>query len=216
VAGSVLSVLSDDRAFADGVVACIRRETPYKIIGIDDAGGADILLVDSRMENPLRFCAHDGPGDAPLIIFLVAPEDDAWMLQAISAGARGVVAKNAPAADIIRAVTAVRENQIWAPRRILGAALLNQLKASRPRQPETHLEGPLSVREREVLRNMVAGLSNKAVASRLGIQPATVKVHLMKIFQKLGVRSRGELAAAYHGAQPPSAHDRSSSRRQSA
>jgi DNA-binding NarL/FixJ family response regulator len=209
-------VLSDDRAFADGIAACIRRDTPYKIIGIEEGGAADILLVDSRMTNPLRFCATDAAGDAPLVIFLVAPEDDAWMLQAISAGARGVVAKNAPASDIIRAVTAVRENQIWAPRRILGAALLHQLKASRSRQPETRLEEPLSAREREVLRNMVAGLSNKEVASRLGIQPATVKVHTMKIFQKLGVRSRGELAAAYHGALPPSARERSSSRRQSA
>ena len=51
----------------------------------------------------------------------------------------------------------------------------------------------------ESLRYAAAGLGNKEVASRLSISEATVKVHLTHIFQKLGLRGRGELAAAYHG-----------------
>ena len=48
-------------------------------------------------------------------------------------------------------------------------------------------------------RYTAAGLSNKELADRLSISEATVKVHLTHIFRKLGVRSRGELAAAYFG-----------------
>jgi DNA-binding NarL/FixJ family response regulator len=207
--------VSDDRLFADGVAQSIRSETPYRIIGASEPELPDILLIDSRVGNPLKFCTTDPDKDHPLVIFLVAPDDDGWMLQAIAAGARGIVAKNAPASDIIRAITTVREEQIWAPRRILGSALLLHQKATavRERQVEAQFEQPLSTREREVLRNMAAGLSNKEVAARLGIRPATVKVHLMNIFQKLGVRSRGQLAAAYNGALLP---PQSSGRRQSA
>lgn len=215
MAAVVIAVVSDDRIFSEVVVRCIRTAAPYKIAGAEAGAGEpglagfipqsdppDILLVDSRVPNALRFCSSAQNHERPLVIFLGAPDDDEWMLQAIAAGARGIVAKDAPPSDIIRAVTAVRENQIWAPRRILGTALLNHQKASLAREGQTEalLEQHLSLREREVLRHMAAGLSNKEVADRLGIRPATVKVHLMNIFQKLGMRSRGELAAAYNGA----------------
>ena len=60
----------------------------------------------------------------------------------------------------------------------------------------------LSEREREVLVHTATGLSNKELADRLGISEGTVKAHLTSIFQKLGVRGRTELAAAYHGIIP--------------
>ena len=56
---------------------------------------------------------------------------------------------------------------------------------------------------REVFRYAAAGLGNKEVAGRLAISEATVKVHLTHIFQKLGVRGRAELAAAFHGVISP-------------
>jgi len=61
----------------------------------------------------------------------------------------------------------------------------------------------LSDREREVFRHAATGLSNRELAKRLAISQATVKAHLTSIFQKLGLRGRAELAAAYHGMLPP-------------
>ncbi len=69
----------------------------------------------------------------------------------------------------------------------------------RPKPSEPDPDERLSGREREVYRHTAAGLSNKELADRLSISEATVKVHLTHIFRKLGVRSRGELAAAYFG-----------------
>lgn len=65
------------------------------------------------------------------------------------------------------------------------------------------LKQRLSDREREVFRHAAMGLSNKELAQRLAVSQATVKAHLTSIFQKLGLRSRAELAAAHHGMLPP-------------
>jgi DNA-binding NarL/FixJ family response regulator len=67
------------------------------------------------------------------------------------------------------------------------------------RSGEVILEHRLSTRETEVFRHAATGVGNKELADRLAISQATVKVHLTHIFQKLGVQSRAELAAAYHG-----------------
>ena len=64
------------------------------------------------------------------------------------------------------------------------------------------LDRTLSRREREIFHHAATGLGNRELAARLAIGEATVKAHLTKIFQKLGVRGRAELAAVYHGVAP--------------
>jgi DNA-binding CsgD family transcriptional regulator len=75
------------------------------------------------------------------------------------------------------------------------------------------VEHRLSDREAQVVRCVVAGMSNKDLAVQLGITMATVKAHLTRVFQKLGVHGRGELIAAYHGTLVPGARDRFETRR---
>src|SRR5207253_2796704 len=96
-------------------------------------------------------------------------------------------------------------NQVWPPRHVIVAAWMRfksamDTIAKSPSEPE--IVDRLSNREREVFRHTAVGLGNKEVATRLSISEATVKVHLTHIFQKLGLRGRGELAAAYFGHHP--------------
>src|SRR5207245_250205 len=92
------------------------------------------------------------------------------------------------------------------------AALRPALRAARPDVllVDSGMEGALglcaalSKRESQIFRHAAAGLSNKELAGRLSISEATVKAHLTSIFQKLGLRGRTGLAAAYHGIDPPS------------
>jgi len=94
----------------------------------------------------------------------------------------------------------VADGQVWAPRRVIVDALKRVRRELHARSAgEAALAARLSAREREVFHLAVSGRGNKEVADRLAISEATVKVHLSHIFQKLGVRGRGELAAAYHG-----------------
>ena len=67
------------------------------------------------------------------------------------------------------------------------------LDMAKPKQKEVHSNPPLTARERDAVRLVSQGLSNKAIAHRLGLREGTVKVHLHNIYQKLGISSRVEL-----------------------
>jgi DNA-binding NarL/FixJ family response regulator len=140
---------------------------------------------------------------APIILF-AAPDDDSWAPDALGAGARGILPRSAGAADLVHAVRVVHDGLIWGRRRVI-VAWLDRLTSNGgpPHNGGAVLEDRLSGREREVFRHAAAGLGNREVAKSLAISEATVKVHLTRIFQKLGLRSRGELAAAYHGIAVP-------------
>jgi DNA-binding NarL/FixJ family response regulator len=104
----------------------------------------------------------------------------------------------------VKAIHVVADGLIWARRRVIVACLDRLTGAPPPpRGGDASFEDRLSGRERDVFRHAAAGLGNRELGQRLNISEATVKVHLTRIFQKLGLRRRGELAAAYHGIDVP-------------
>jgi DNA-binding NarL/FixJ family response regulator len=134
-----------------------------------------------------------------VVIFVGAPDDDAWATAVLSAGARGILTRTADRDDLIKAIEVVRDGGIWARRRWLNACVLHIVGASKHQHAaQDTLEARLSRREREVLLHAATGVGNKELAERLSISEATVKVHLTHIFQKLGVPGRAALAATYH------------------
>jgi DNA-binding NarL/FixJ family response regulator len=208
-----IAVISDDRLFREGLVRILSGEASFSVVGQHDqptlgaavrAAQPDVLLVDSRMEGALDFCAALRREGSPVVILMAADEDDGFALRALDAGARGILDKNARAEDLVKAVRIVRDGQIWARRHVLEAWVQHLAGVSRgSRTSESSLEQRLSSREREIFRHAATGLSNKELAERLAISQATVKAHLTSIFQKLGLHGRAELAAAYHGLMPP-------------
>jgi DNA-binding NarL/FixJ family response regulator len=136
------------------------------------------------------------------------------VLDALSAGARGILYRRATAEEVLKAIHVVIAGDVWAPRDLLAAVWLRHVNASvvTRRATEALLEERLTLREREVLRCTASGLGNKEVAAQLSISEATVKVHLTHIFRKLGLRSRGELAAACNGIALAAAEPASSQR----
>ena len=136
-------------------------------------------------------------------LLIAAPNDASWCRDALCAGVSGVLPKNAGAGALISAVRAVSDGSVWAPRRVMADCIRHLVTASVSRKiGAATLDRQLSKREREIFRQAASGLANKELASRLSIGEATVKAHLTRIFQKLGVRGRAELAAVYHGATP--------------
>ncbi len=209
-----IAILSDDRLFREGLLRIVGAESSLVVVACDEgapldsapqAAGPEILIVDSRMKGALALCAENRHKGVPAVVLVAAPEDDHWASEALDAGACGILAKTAGPEDLVKAVRAVHGGQIWARRHVMAAWMKHQAASHGPRHvDETLLERGLSDREREVFRHAATGLSNKELADRLAISQATVKAHLTHIFQKLGLRGRVELAAAYHGIVPSS------------
>lgn len=204
-----IAVLSDDSRLSDAWVHAITADPSYEAQVYTSSPGLRLavraanphaIVIDQQLAGAVEICADLTRGQARRVIFINVNPDDESALDALANGARGIIYAAAPATDIVRAVKVLENNQVWAPRHVI-VATWTRIRTDQEKRiaAEAVLAQRLSAREREVFRYAAAGLGNKEVASRLSISEATVKVHLTHIFQKLGLRGRGELAAAYYG-----------------
>ena len=118
------------------------------------------------------------------------PQD---ILDCFRAGAKGIFSKQERVENLSKCIHCVYEGQIWA--RSVELELALEALASSPVVRATNHEGIelLSVREREVIQYLSAGMTNKEIAEALGLSRHTVKNYLFRIFDKVGVSSRTEL-----------------------
>jgi DNA-binding NarL/FixJ family response regulator len=105
-----------------------------------------------------------------------------YVTQAMQAGARGYVLKDAPGKDIVLAIDTVMAGGIY-----YSAPVARQL--ARPSSPDNQL----TVREQEVLRHLANGESNKQIARALDLSVRTVETHRLNIKRKLGIEGQAEL-----------------------
>jgi DNA-binding NarL/FixJ family response regulator len=128
-------------------------------------------------------------GDRPRAIALTTYADDASVLGALRAGARGYLTKDAGADEIRAAVEAVARGEA-ALDPAVQHVVVNALAGDGAAAPE--LPDGLTPREAEVLQLIAAGLSNTEIAERLVVSAATVKSHVNHLFAKAGVRDRAQ------------------------
>jgi DNA-binding NarL/FixJ family response regulator len=122
------------------------------------------------------------------VLVLTTYDTDSDVLPAIEAGATGYLLKDAPRKELIRAVRAA-----FAGEAVLSPAVASRLMGQ-VRKPPPEV---LSQRELEVLALIADGATNRQAAAKLFVSEATVKTHLLHIYEKLGVRDRAAVAEAY-------------------
>lgn len=127
------------------------------------------------------------------IIILTVYKDTELIFNALKAGASGYLLKRAQTADILNAITEVHSG--GAP--MTGEIARLVVRAFQPSPSEGIEKQGLSSRETEILVLLSEGITNKDIASRLGISPETVRTHLGHIYQKLHVQSRTEAVTKY-------------------
>lgn len=149
----------------------------------------DVVLMDLRRPSvdgvtaTARIVAARGESFPPRVLILTTYESDDQILAAIEAGASGYLLKAAPREEIIAGIRSVLAGQT-----ALSPAVAARL-VERMRRPDP-AASVLTTRETEVLGRVAAGDANKQIALRLGIGESTVKTHLLRIYEKLGVDSR--------------------------
>jgi len=175
----------------------------------------DVVLMDLRMPRvdgieAIRRLAERG--ERPRTIALTTYADDASVLGALRAGARGYLTKDAGAEQIRAAVEAVVRGEAALDPAVQHhvVAALNEpgagaRAAGSAGAPEPELPDGLTPREAEVLGLIAAGLTNTEIADHLVVSAATVKSHVNHIFAKAGVRDRAQAVVyAYeHGLAEP-------------
>ncbi len=155
----------------------------------------DVVLMDLSMPNVDGIQATRRivqGGDEVQIVVLTSLVDRDRIVAALDAGAIGYLLKDAEPDDVIRGVRAAAKGQSPLDPKAVRALLTE--RAERPAQQ-------LSERELDVLRCVAKGLPNKLIARNLGISEKTVKAHLTRIFQQIGVSDRTQAAlwARSHG-----------------
>ncbi len=157
----------------------------------------DVVLMDLRMPRvdgieAIRRLAERG--ERPAAIALTTYADDASVLGALRAGARGYLTKDAGAEEIRDAVQAVARGDVAldtaAQRQVVAA--LNEPAPPAATEPAADLPDELTPREAEVLALIAEGLTNSEIAERLVVSAATVKSHVNHIFAKIGARDRAQ------------------------
>ena len=152
----------------------------------------DVILMDLQMPEMDGVAAIIEIKKAALeagIIILTTYDTDDYIFRGIEAGARGYLLKDSPPEEVLRAIRAVYQGESLIQPRVASRLLDRLSQLSRNAVPS---EGSLSAREVEVLQIMATGAANKEIASLLNIGQSTVKTHIVRIFDKLGVSGRTE------------------------
>ncbi len=163
----------------DGEEALRKIEQTSPSVAVLDArmprlGGLDVLRALTSAQSATRVILYTGYGD------------DALLSDALDAGVGGVIDKEAPLDDLVRAIRIVAGGGTYLDP-TAAAALIAQRRRNRNRE--------LTQRERDVLRLLSEGNSNERIGAVLSISPQTVRTHVQKAMEKLGASTRVQAVA---------------------
>ncbi|EEI18192.1 response regulator [Corynebacterium lipophiloflavum] len=182
---------------ADDIMVVGEVATAEGAISTARAGGIDVILMDLRFGAGAEGAKVTTGAEAtaeirrtmdspPQVLVVTNYDTDADILGAIEAGAVGYLLKDAPPAELVAAVRSAAR----------GDAALSQVVRTRLETRESTPRFSLTPRELEVLQLVAGGSSNREIGHELMLSEATVKSHLVHIYDKLGVRSRTSAVAS--------------------
>ena len=198
-------VADDQQVVRAGFAALLGTQPDYTVVGTACDGTEavrlcrelrpDVVLMDVRMPGmdgieatrKLANLAHDGPR----ILILTTFDLDEYVYDALRAGASGFLLKDVTAERLFDAVRVVAAGDaLLAP--AITRRLISEFARLQPQPaiPSRETLAALTPRERQVLRLVAAGLSNQEIAAQLVVTEETVKTHVSRILNKLGLRDR--------------------------
>ena len=149
----------------------------------------DVILMDIRMPN-LDGVEATRRLEGRRVLILTTFDLDEYVVEALRAGASGFLLKDAPPAELVRAVRVVATGDALLSPSVTRQLLDRVVPRLGATQPAPAVLESLTDRERDVLRLVAQGLSNAEIAERLVVSEATVKTHVSHILEKLDLRDR--------------------------
>lgn len=199
-------VVDDHTLFRRGLIALLARDTRLHVVGdAADAGQAqrraqelkpDIILLDNNLPGVCGIDALAALREAvpeTRVVMLTVSEDEDDLTAALRAGAAGYLLKTTEGDALIDAIERVMHGETAiAPEMTskMVASFLQVKKQVEPPPPHNSALSDLSTREREILRGIARGASNKEIGRELGIAETTVKVHVQNVLRKMHVSTR--------------------------
>ena len=209
-------LVDDDALVRAGLRIILSSAEDLAVVGeVDDGAGAvaavrehrpDVVLMDIRMAQVDGITATaalrrlDRP---PQVIVLTTFHGDDQVMSALRAGASGFLVKDTPPAQIINAVRVVASGDAIISPSVTRTLLdhFGDAGSSERRRTAAQRLAALTDREREVAAAIGAGASNAEVAASLFMSEATVKAHVSRLFSKLDVSNRVQIAIVVHDAE---------------
>ena len=206
---SIRVVLADDQALIrSGFRVLIDSAEDLEVVGEAATGDdavrlarstrADVVLMDIRMPGTdgiaaTRAITDDDDLAGVKVVVLTTFEIDAYVIEAVRAGASGFLSKSIEPADLLDAIRTVAGGDALLSPKATQALLAEFATAGTgPAIPADRL-ADLTTREREMMTLAAHGLSNDQIAERLFLSPLTVKTHINRAMMKLAVRDRAQL-----------------------
>ncbi len=186
-----VGIVDDHPVVGEGTAAILRAQPDLEVVGVApslaaadaaglfDADRLDVVLLDIRLgtDSGLRALNPMAPGERPAVIVLTAYDYPQYADAALRLGAAGFVLKTAPLRELVDAI-----------RRVAAGGLAFSVR------PAAAGVARLSPREHDVVRLVADGRTNDEIGASLQIGAKTVETHLARLFERLGVVSRTELA----------------------
>jgi len=194
-------LLDDHTLFRESLSRLLASEPDFDVIA-DCSSISEALEVVQRQPIDLVLLDHDLGQDRGLqflararqagysgrLLMVTAGMTGADSVEAVRSGVSGIFLKHSSPALLAEAIRKVLSGELWLDQRQIQS--LVQASAVTPEQTP---QRPLTEREREVLRGVFEGLTNKEIAARLGVSESSVKASLQNLFQKTAVRTRSQL-----------------------
>jgi DNA-binding NarL/FixJ family response regulator len=194
-----IMLVDDHPLVRDGLRARLEAVPHFSVVAEADSGPdalamaeaveADLILMDITMRDSsgIDATASLTARHPDIAVLMLSMHDKLeYVTQAMQAGARGYVLKDAPGKDIVLAIDTVMAGGIY-----YSAALARQLV--RPASTTSSQDNQLTTREQEVLQHIANGESNKQIARQLDLSVRTVETHRLNIKRKLGIEGQAEL-----------------------
>lgn len=198
-------VIVDDRRFIrDLFRTMLHREKSIQIVG-EAANGPqmfnvvinlapDVLFLNMTLPNAdalevIAAVRHKSPNTRTLLFSESMSEVSVF--KALKAGAKGFISLGESPADLIKAIQTVRRDELWVSRKQIARFFDREAVAEIGQENiKGTAKAPLTPREKETLKCLTTGCSNKEIANTLFISEKTVKCHMNHIFKKLNVTRR--------------------------